>query len=141
MNLSLNLLVRNLFCSLFLWSAAAAYGQTALCDTIYDHPETPAVFTPGNSVMLQFINDSIIPVIAMQSDSLPELPGKLYIVLTIDHDGNVTDAQFPRSDLPETCKTVMRNRYCSMKGWSPAQSNGKPVCSTQPAPISCLHWR
>lgn len=95
MNLSLDLLVRNLFCSLFLWSAAAAYGQTALCDTIYDHPETPAVFTPGNSVMLQFINDSIIPVIAMQSDSLPELPGKLYIVLTIDHDGNVTDAQFP----------------------------------------------
>jgi hypothetical protein len=124
-----------------LLACSLAFGQTSnKCDTIYDYVEQMPKF--GNDIpdIIKYMRKEVIPIISncMETDST--LITNLYIILTINKNGQVTDAEFPRPALTDKCKSKLKSKLLTMTGWQPGKKDGKNVCIRISLPINCIRW-
>jgi len=87
-----------------------------------------------------YLTNELVPVIAECINRDEELITSLYIILTIDCNGKVIDATFPKHNLTSLCKDDLKQKLLTMDGWTAGQQNGFPVCSKFSWPIGCLKW-
>ncbi len=124
----------------FLFSVTTSYGQVGRCDTVYSNPETPPHYDQDTKGLFDYFTKALVPTI---SDCIKRDTGiiaSLYIILTIDNNGKIIDATFPRQNLTSTCKADLKKKLLTMSGWKAGQANGQPVCSNFIWPIGCLKW-
>ena len=108
-------------------------GQTTnKCDTIYDFVEQMPKYDKDPQGLMDYLSKDLIPIISdcMKRDST--LIASLRIILTIDNNGHVIDAVFPRPDLTDQCKSDLKKKLLTMTGWKPGLMNGKTVCTYPP---------
>lgn len=74
----------------------------------------------------------------MKRDS--SLIASLQIVLTIDINGQVINATFPRPELADLCKSDLKKKLITMTGWKAGQMNGTKVCTHFYWQVSCIKW-
>lgn len=129
------------FQHVLIYSRTKKEMSTANCDIIYDFAEVMPQYNKGDSGLSKYIRKELIPVIGncMNYDSL--LISSLNIVLTIDKEGKVIDATFPKFNAPDSCKDELREKLKAMTGWIPGQMKGQPICCHFAIPISCLKWQ
>jgi hypothetical protein len=110
------------------------------CDTVYAVPEKIAEYKQGSKSLLTYLQQELVPAISDCMRREGEVIASLYIVLTIDDRGKVTDAKFTRPALSSACTAALKKKLLTMKGWHPAQAAGRDVCSEFKWPIGCLKW-
>ena len=116
-------------------------GQTTnKCDTIYDFVEQMPKYDKDPQGLMDYLSKDLIPIISdcMKRDST--LIASLRIILTIDNNGHMIDAVFPRPDLTDQCKSDLKKKLLTMTGRKPGLMNGKTVCTHFHWPISCIKW-
>ena len=123
-----------------LLASSQTFGQiTSKCSTVYDMVEKMPTYDNGANGLINYLNRDLLPIVGdcMKRDGLI---ASLHIVLTIDEEGKVIDATFPRQDLTDQCKNDLRNKLLTMTGWTAGQLDGRNVCTHFHWPISCLKW-
>lgn len=125
---------------LALFIGLVSFGQINKCDTIYDFAEQMPQYINDSRGLMDFFNKELIPIISdcMKRDS--SLIASLQIVLTIDIYGQVINATFPKPELTDLCKSNLKKKLITMKGWKPGQMSGMKVCTHFYWPISCIKW-
>lgn len=124
-----------------LLNSSVILGQTInKCDTIYDFVEQMPKYERDMQGLMDYLNKDLIPIVdeCMKRDS--SLIASLWIILSIDKNGQVIDVSFPRPELTDQCKNDLKKKLLTMTGWQPGQQNGKNVCTHFNWPISCIKW-
>lgn len=87
-----------------------------------------------------YLMKELVPIIGdcMKRDT--DMIASLYIILTIDSNGKVIDATFPKDNLTSLCKDDLKKKLLTMSGWTAGQKDGRPACCKFSWPISCLKW-
>ena len=125
---------------ILLLTVTKSYGQTNGCDTIYNNPETMAQYKNDFKGLSDYLTNELVPIIADCIKRDTEIIASLHIILTIDSNGKVVDATFPKHNLTLLCKDELKKKLLTMNGWTAGQNDGRPVCSKFIWPISCLKW-
>ena len=123
------------FCSLNL------SGQVSHCDCLYDNPEIPPDYKGGEDELMKYLNKEIFPLVGLCNKEENIMITSLYLELSIDQRGNLFDMNLIRPEVPASCKEYLKEKFLSMKGWTPGKINGKEVCSKLKLPISCILWK
>jgi len=111
------------------------------CDTVYSHVDVLPKFQNNSRDLLKYVEFELVPIIndCILTDS--EIVSSLSILLTIQQDGQVVDATFPKDKyLSIQCKALLKAKLITMKGWSSGQKNGRQVCCFHYFPINCIKW-
>lgn len=111
------------------------------CDTVYSHVDVLPKFQNNSRDLLKYVELELVPIIneCILNDS--EIVSSLSILLTIQQDGQVVDASFPKDEyLSIQCKVLLKAKLLMMDGWTPGQINGQSVCCFHYFPIKCLKW-
>lgn len=111
------------------------------CDTVYSHVDVLPKFQNNSRDLLKYVELELVPVIqgCIAVDSV--IISSLSIMLTIQENGQVVDATFPKDKyLSIQCKEMLKAKLITMKGWSSGQKNGRPVCCFHYFPINCIKW-
>jgi hypothetical protein len=87
-----------------------------------------------------YLMKELVPIIGDCIKRDIDIIASLYIILTIDSNGKVIDATFPKDNLTSLCKDDLKRKLLTMDGWTAGKINGRPVCSKFNWPISCLKW-
>lgn len=124
----------------FLLTGTKSYGQAIGCDTVYNNPETMPQYRNDLKGLSDYLTMELVPVIADCIKRDTSIIASLYILLTIDSNGEVIDATFPRPNLTTHCKDDLKQKLLTMGGWTAGQHDGRPVCSNYNWPIRCLKW-
>ena len=120
---------------------SVTFGQTPNnCDTIYNFVEDMPKFDKDIEGLRDYLNKDLIPIIGecMSQDS--SLIASLRIILTIDKNGQVIDATFPKPEMTDQCKSDLKEKLLTMTGWKPGKINEQNVCTHFRWPISCIKW-
>lgn len=125
---------------LFL-TITTSYAQSKSCDTIYKNPEVKAQFKKGDKELDNYLMNHIIPILHRSMERDEEIISGLFMFLTINSEGKVTEVTFSRGELSERCKEELKKELLTMEGWQPAIMNNQAVCSTYLWPIHCLKWQ
>ncbi len=126
----------------FLFAFFDGFGQTnSICDTIYTPTDVMAEYDGGIKGLMNYIHDTLAPIVGKCMDQGDPIIGSLRVHFTIDNTGNVINVDFPRQELSVSCEKNLRSELLKMKGWTPGQIAGKPVCTKYYLPISCLKWQ
>ncbi|MNS84898.1 hypothetical protein D3C72_1187420 [compost metagenome] len=128
-----------LFLCCILFAGIAAKAQ--VCDTIYRAVQYPPVYTAGQDALNKFIYRDIVDVVSRCSEEGENPVTKLYIVLTTNHTGSVSDVYFRESELTEKCTNMLCHKLLDCKGWKPEVYNGREVCCQLLIPIKCMKWQ
>ena len=126
---------------LLLLTVTKSYGQTNDCDTIYNNSETIPQYENDFKGLSDYLIKELVPIIANCMERDTDIIVSLYIILTIDSDGRVIDATFPKHNLSSLCKADLKKKLLTMDGWTAGQKDGRPVCSKFNWPIGCLKWK
>ena len=118
-----------------------SYGQTNNgCDTVYNNSETIPQYTNDFKGLSDYLTNELLPIITDCIKRDTKTIASLYIILTIDSNGKVIDATFPKHNLTSICKDDLKKKLLTMNGWTAGQKDGRPICSKFNWPISCLKW-
>ncbi len=119
----------------------ACYCQTNVCDSIYDTSDEPPVYAKDDVELFKYILMEITPIVeeCIRRDSI--VISSLYIILTIDKNGSVIDATFPRPKMTSICKENLKDKLLTMGGWNAGKINGEPACFYYNIPISCFNLK
>ena len=116
-------------------------GQTPnKCDSIYDFADQMPQYDKDIQGLIDYLSNDLIPIIGNCMNRDSTLIASMRIILTIDKNGHVIDATFPRPNLTDQCKSDLKKKLLTMTGWKPGLMNGKSVCTHFQWPISCIKW-
>jgi len=115
-----------------------SFGQTSGCDTVYSYVEEMPKYDKG---LMGYLTQELVPIIGDCIKRDIEIISSLSIILTIDSNGKVIDATFPKGNLTLLCKGDLKAKLLTMTGWTPGQKDGQPICCKFYLPINCLRWR
>lgn len=120
----------------------SVFGQDhSSCDTIYSDVDTMPSYGQGDfQEMYKYFMNEFFPVIGSCMKQEKTMIASISIILTIDQQGKVIDATFPKPEITASCKENLKNKLLTMNGWKPAKKNGQPVCCYVSIPISCIKW-
>ena len=125
---------------IFLLTVSKTYGQTNGCDTVYSFVEVMPKYDKDIKGLFDYLMKELVPIIGNCIKRDTEIIASLYIILTIDSNGKVIDATFPKNNLSLLCKDELKTKLLTMTGWTAGLKDGKPVCCKFNWPISCLKW-
>jgi hypothetical protein len=118
-----------LLLSIMLFSFLQTFAQKKACDTVYRAIDSLAEYPGGPEALIKFMDTEMKAAIndcyALDSSMITSMT----IQLLIDKKGKVLDAVFDDVALSKNCRERMRKKLLGMKAWTPAQYNGKAVCS------------
>jgi len=133
--------ILNILTFIALLISSVTYGQiTNKCDTIYDFVDKMPQYDKDINGLMDYLNKELVPIISNCMKRDGDLIASLHIVLTIDKNGKVIDATFPRPNLTDQCKSDLKKKLLTMTGWTAGQLKGENVCTHFYWPISCLKW-
>jgi hypothetical protein len=112
-----------------------------LCDSIYESPDSMALYKIGIKDVLDFNTSKLMPIVVACRDNSGNQIYSLVVKLNINSQGKVIAANVIRPALPYNCREQIQNAYLKMENWKPAKHNGIRVCTTLNVPISCLKWQ
>jgi hypothetical protein len=118
----------------------SAAQTTAPCDTIYKWADTMPVYRKGNKDILDYISQELTLVVSKCMTRDSNFITSLYLVLTINHRGEVIDVQFTRPCLSPLCQDDLRKKLLTMQGWTSGKMQGVDVCTYSPIAVSCFKW-
>ena len=125
---------------IFLLTVTKSYGQNNGCDTVYSYVEVMPKYDNDIKGLSDYLMKELVPIIGDCIKRDTEIISSLYIILTIDSNGIVIDATFPKHNLTLLCKDDLKAKLLTMKGWTAGQKDGQPLCCKFNWPISCLNW-
>jgi Gram-negative bacterial TonB protein C-terminal len=99
-------------------------------DTIYAVPQTPALFTGGQSAMKQFFTKNI----QMPEGNGKLIKGKVFVRFMVDTKGKLSRIYLVKG-LNEECNKEALRLVKSMPAWIPAMNDGEEVNSWHTLPI------
>jgi len=133
---------RVIYIVLLITAPILTFGQvTSECDSIYNYADTMPQYSDGRSGLNKYLFDDLVQVFTECYNRDSSLVTSIYMILTIDKFGSVINVVFSRTDVTEICQTELKKKILTMKGWSPAEMNGKKVCCKYYWPISCILWQ
>jgi hypothetical protein len=121
-----------------LISAAPAFAQGSSCDTVYTTVEVQLSYERGISALIDYFAKELLPIISKSENKT--LTEKMTIMLTIDVNGKVIDAELSRHRLEKSAEDEMRRKILTMTGWTPGRLNNEPVCCKYAWVIGCIKW-
>lgn len=97
-------------------------------------------YDKGAEGLKDYLIKELTPILSdcYKRDSI--LTASMYLILTIDRQGEVVDIYFTRIQATEKCKEELRQKIMTMKGWSSGQKGGQPVCCHYLWSIGCIKW-
>lgn len=131
----------NILIVLFQLTVTTSFGQTNGCDTVYSYVEEMPKYDKDMKGLTGYLMQELVPIIGDCIQRDIELISSLSIILTIDSNGKVIDATFPKGNLTLLCEDDLKAKLLTMTGWTAGQKDGQPVCCTFYLPINCLRWR
>ena len=84
-----------------------------------------AQFPGGKDSLNKFIQNNFNP--ECQFDTRGKLPMKVFVMLTIEKDGMISEYKIFRSNTSSYCNSHILKIFKSMPPWSPAEINGTPI--------------
>jgi len=108
------------------------------CNIIYDYLEEMPKYKGGDEDLAKYIFDELIVVIS-KCEKEP-LITSLYFSLIIQKDGQVGGVEFKRIQASEDCKSKIREKLMSMRGWIAGRKDGVAVCCRFSVPVQCIKW-
>lgn len=125
---------------IFFLTVTKSYGQSSGCDTVYSYVEVMPKYEKEVKGLSDYLMKELVSIIGNCIKRDIEIIANLYIILTIDSNGKVIDATFPRHNLTSLCNEDLKAKLLTMTGWTAGQKDGQPVCCKFNWPISCLKW-
>ena len=125
---------------ILLLTVTKSYGQTSVCDTVYSNSETMPKYDNEFKGFSDYLTKELVPIIGTCLKQDAAITTSLYIILTIDNNGKVIEATFPRCNLTPLCKVDLEKKLLTMTGWTAGKKDGQPICCKFSWPISCLKW-
>ncbi|MBK7880564.1 MAG: hypothetical protein IPJ83_08415 [Saprospiraceae bacterium] len=124
----------------FLLTVTKSFGQSNGCDTVYSYVEVMPKYDKDIKGLSDYLMKELVPIIGDCIKRDTEIIASLIIILTIDSNGKVIGATFPKHNLTSFCKDELKKKLLTMNGWTAGQKDGLPVCCEFNWPISCLKW-
>lgn len=121
-------------------TASKLYGQFEKCDTIFNYAEVMPKYINDLKGLSDYFLKELVPIIEGCIKRDKEIIESLQIKLTIDVNGKVIDAIFPKNNLNSQCKEELKKKLLTMTGWTPGRKDGRPVCCNFIWPINCIKW-
>jgi protein TonB len=119
-----------LLLTFFLLNSIVASGQNA--SKVYDYPDIEASFPRGLNGLQNWVLHAIY---YPREARINREEGTVYVAITIETDGHVSQMKILQSVSPTIDKTIQRIR-CGHFRWTPAQVNGQAVRSRVILPIT-----
>jgi hypothetical protein len=127
---------------LLLVFSTAVKGQSPVCQRVYDYAEVmPSYRSDTPRHWMSYVSTELSPVLYRNMQRGDDEIASLYLKLLIDRQGRVSDVQITRPQLSNRCVREVRAKLVAMTGWTPARSQGQPVCCWVSLPVSCLKWQ
>jgi hypothetical protein len=121
-----------------LVSAAPAFAQGSSCDTVYTTVEVQPTYEGGIAGLMEYFGKELTPIISKSENKT--VTEKMTIMLTIDVNGKVIDAELSRHRLEKSAEDEMRRKILTMTGWTPGRLKDQPVCCKYGWVIGCIKW-
>lgn len=124
----------------FLEGLTLSYSQTVACDTIYTELAEIPTYEQGTVGLSHYFTNELLPIIVNFVEPDADIMTGFIIILTIDKNGKVIEATFPKSKLTGVCEEKLKEKLLGMTNWIAGKENEISVCSTFIWPITCIKW-
>ncbi len=119
---------------------ASSYSQTNSCDTIYTELVEIPKYEQGTVGLSHYFTNELLPIIVNFVEPDADIMTGFIIILTIDKNGKVIEATFPKSKLTGVGEEKLKEKLLGMTNWIAGKENEISVCSTFIWPITCIKW-
>ena len=113
--------------------------QVKRCNKIYRNPDNVAEFSLGEQSLMEYISKELFPIVGNCMARDKTEISSLRMTLTIDQNGQLIDVTVDKPYMSKTCKSELKRKMLTMKGWKPGTLKGKSVCSYYPFVIGCFY--
>jgi hypothetical protein len=114
---------------LLTMTVCVAHGQANPCETIYLVVDNQPAYEGGMSALFDYATKHLSEIIKQGQIDSNEPTAKLFMMLTIDANGNVIDAELSNHKLSKHYEGLLKEKLLNMTGWTPGTLNGHRVCS------------
>lgn len=97
-------------------------------------------YETGEKGITDYTTDNLIPIFNNCFTKDDDIISSLFILLTIDKQGNVISVDFPSLQVVLRCKDKLMQELLEMPGWKPGKMGEQAVCTKVALPIRCLKW-
>jgi len=118
------------------------FGQSVnrQCDTIFAVAEIMPQYQTGLKGLMDYLMTDLAPILSNCCERDSILITSIYLTLTIDNYGEVTDVDFKRIQATEKCKKELKENLMNMTGWIPGKQGDISVCCKYFWPVRCIKW-
>lgn len=121
----------------FFFIVNSSYGQSKVCDKLYNFPDTEASFKENGTDLLRFFNENILELIYdSNSEVLP--PTSFKMIIIINDKDEVESIEAIKGDYSEELKDEILKKLQQENGWNSGKVNGQKVCAKFYFFISCI---
>lgn len=124
--------------SIFVIFSNNIKGQVNNCECLYnsniDSVSYP-VYGNNNNEINDFIIYNILPILYVNSDSIPDESITMLFIITISDSGKVICVDDLYYNLDTLYLDKIKNEFFKMKNWVPAKKNGINICFKYLFPI------
>lgn len=109
------------------------------CDSIFIFGEPMPKFEGGETDLMKYHAEKIIPIIAASNEETGNLISKLIYSLVISKEGEIVEVNIV-SQVDEKLKSKLETELNNMPDWIAGKVNNRKECIKVMVPISCIMW-